>query len=158
MYLNDIWSFYFHDPYNIDWNIDSFRFLQTISSIDDFIHLFVCYKSVISRGMFFIMREHILPLWEDESNKSGGCFSYKIYRQNLEDKFFEITSLLLGENLGINNEISKNINGISICPKKNYYIIRIWIKDNKYAIKENYNIEIPRFTTILYKKHQQNEI
>lgn len=108
--------------------------------------------------MFFIMREHILPLWEDESNKNGGCFSYKIYRQNLEDKFFEITSLLLGENLGINNEISKNINGISICPKKNYYIIRIWIKDNKYAIKENYNIEIPRFTTILYKKHQQNEI
>ena len=63
MYLNDIWSFYFHDPYNIEWNIDSFRFLQTISSINDFIHLFVCYKSVISRGMFFIMREHILPLW-----------------------------------------------------------------------------------------------
>jgi hypothetical protein len=41
MYLNDIWSFYFHDPYNIDWNIDSFRFLcNNQFNVDDFIHLY----------------------------------------------------------------------------------------------------------------------
>ncbi len=37
--------------------------------------------------------------------------------------------------------------------KKNYYIVRIWIKNTEYAIKENYNINIPKYTTILYKKH-----
>ena len=47
----------------------------------------------------------------------------------------------------------KNINGISICPKKNYFIIRIWIKNSEYAIKEHYKINIPKYTTILYKKH-----
>lgn len=41
--------------------------------------------------------------------------------------------------------------------KKNYYIVRIWIKDTKYAIKENYNFDIPKFTTVLYKKHNQLE-
>ena len=153
MYLNDIWSFYFHDPYNIDWNINSFKFICNISNVDDFIKLYLTYKDIIFKGMFFIMREHILPIWEDEFNKNGGCFSYKLYNENFVEKFFEILAFLLGENLGVNNEISLNINGISICPKKNYYIVRIWIKDSKYAVKENYNINIPKYTTLLYKKH-----
>ena len=118
MYLNDIWSFYFHDPYNTNWNIDSFKFITNISNIDDFITLFECYKDILSKGMFFFMREHILPIWEDEFNKNGVCFSYKLYNENFVEKFFEILAFLLGENLGVNNEISLNINGISICPKK----------------------------------------
>ena len=36
--------------------------------------------------------------------------------------------------------------------KKNYFIIRIWIKKSEYAIKEHYKINIPKYTTILYKK------
>jgi len=153
MYLNDIWSFYFHDPYNVDWNINSFKFICNISSVDDFVIIYDKFKDIIFKGMFFIMREHILPIWEDECNKNGGCFSLKIYKENIQDKLFEISALLLGEQLGKSNEISKNINGISISPKKNYYIIRIWIKDNKFAIKQNYNIEIAKYTTILYKNH-----
>ena len=108
--------------------------------------------------MFFIMREHIMPRWEDENNKNGGCFSYKLSRIVLEDKFFEVCSQMLGEVLGKTNEYSENINGISISPKKNYYIIRIWIKDNKYASKNNYNIITPKFSTLMYKNHsEQNE-
>jgi hypothetical protein len=45
-----------------------------------FIYIVTYKDQLYSRGMFFIMREHILPLWEDESNKNGGCFSYKIYK------------------------------------------------------------------------------
>jgi hypothetical protein len=153
MYLNDIWSFYFHDPYNIDWNINSFKFICNISNVDDFIKLYLTYKDIIFKGMFFIMREHILPIWEDENNINGGCFSLKIYKENINEKLFEIASLLLGEKLGKTDEISNNINGISISPKKNYYIIRIWIKDNHFAIKQNYNIDIAKYTTILYKNH-----
>tara|TARA_B110001450_G_scaffold127945_1_gene120354 strand:+ start:7153 stop:7620 length:468 start_codon:yes stop_codon:yes gene_type:complete len=153
MYLNDIWSFYFHDPYNIDWNTNSFKFICNISNVDDFIKLYLTYKDIIFKGMFFIMREHILPIWEDENNINGGCFSLKIYKENIHEKLFELSSLLLGEKLGKTDEISNNINGISISPKKNYFIIRIWIKDNRYAIKQNYNIEIAKYTTVLYKNH-----
>jgi len=153
MYLNDIWSFYFHDPYNIDWNINSFKFICNISNIDDFIKIYLTYKDIIFKGMFFIMREHIQPIWEDQNNIKGGCFSLKIYKENIQEKLFELSALLLGENLGKTDDISNNINGISISPKKNYYIIRIWIKDSTYAIKQNYNIEIAKYTTILYKNH-----
>jgi hypothetical protein len=153
MYFNDIWQFYFHDPYNVDWNINSFKLICTLSNIQDFITIFECYKNILTNGMFFIMREHILPIWEDENNINGGCFSYKILKDNLSDMFYEISCQLLGETLGINNNISKNINGISISPKKNYFIIRIWIKDKMYANKELYNINAPKYTTILYKEH-----
>ena len=132
MYLNDIWSFYFHDPYNIDWSISSFKFICNISNINDFIKVYLTYKDIIFKGMFFIMREHIQPIWEDENNINGGCFSLKIYKENIQEKLFELSALLLGENLGKTDEISNNINGISISPKKNYYIIRIWIKNSNH--------------------------
>lgn len=153
MYFNDIWSFYFHDPYNIDWSINSFKFICNISNIDDFIKLYITFREIIFKGMFFIMREHIQPIWEDENNINGGCFSLKIYKENIQEKLFELSALLLGENLGKTDEISNNINGISISPKKNYYIIRIWIKNNTFAIKQNYNIEMAKYTTVLYKNH-----
>jgi len=40
MYLNDIWTLYFHDPYNVDWNINSFKLINNISKIEDFIILY----------------------------------------------------------------------------------------------------------------------
>ena len=153
MYFNDIWSFYFHDPYNIDWNKSSFTFISNFSNIETFIVVYLCFKNIIPKGMFFIMREHILPVWEDENNKNGGCISYKIFKENIDEKFFEIASLLLGENLGKTNSVSDNINGVSISPKKNYFIIRIWIKNSTYTGRENYNLDIPKYTTILYKNH-----
>ena len=52
MYLNDIWSFYFHDPYDTDWSIDSFSFISNISNVDDFISIFECFKDILSKGMF----------------------------------------------------------------------------------------------------------
>jgi len=153
IYLNDIWSLYFHDPYDINWDISSYKNIGTISSVEEFIYYFKSFKEFFKNGMFFIMREHIIPRWEDENNKNGGCFSYKIPASDLDDKWFNICSSILGESLGQNDIISNNINGISISPKKFSYIIRIWIKDNKYARKELYNLKIPKYTNILYKNH-----
>jgi translation initiation factor 4E len=153
IYLNDIWCLYFHDPYDINWDISSYKNIGTISSVDEFIFYFKSFKEQFNNGMFFIMREHIMPRWEDENNKQGGCFSYKIPANDLDDKWFNICTSILGETLGKNDTISNNINGISISPKKFSYIIRIWIKENKYAKKELYNIKIPKYTNIMYKNH-----
>lgn len=155
IYLNDIWTVYFHDPNNHNWDIKSDKMVCTISSVQDFVHMFVTFKDLFYKGMFFIMREHITPRWEDENNRNGGCFSYKLAKYMLEEKFFEICSQLLGEILGKTDEYSKNINGISVSPKKNYYIVRVWIKENKYACKSNYNINIPKFSTLMYKNHSE---
>jgi hypothetical protein len=155
-YLNDVWCLYFHDPYDMNWEHSSYKFITTISSIEDFIHVFKSFHDLWSRGMFFIMREHITPRWEDDNNKNGGCFSFKINKEELIDKLFEISSLLIGETLGKNDIISNNINGISISPKKNYHIIRIWIKSNTNLHKDNYNLIIPSYSTIMYKSHLES--
>jgi translation initiation factor 4E len=156
LYLNDIWSIYFHDPFDHNWEDKSYKFICTISNVEEFAQVFATFKDLFHKGMFFIMREHIMPRWEDEYNKNGGCFSYKLNKFTLEDKFFETCTQILGETIGKNNEYSTNVNGISISPKKNYYIIRIWIKENKYACKGNYNISIPKFSTLMYKPHSDD--
>lgn len=154
-YLNDIWSFYFHDPIDHNWELKSYVFIKNISSVNDFVELFSVFKDLFNSGMFFIMREHITPRWEDENNITGGCFSFKLNKFLLHDKLFEICSQMLGETLGKTDDLSLNINGISITPKKNYYIVRIWIKDNKYASFNNYNIAVPKFSTLMYKNHSE---
>lgn len=155
-YLNDVWSLYFHDPYDMNWDTNSYKFISILSSVEDFVNIYVGFKELWSRGMFFIMREHITPRWEDENNKDGGCFSYKIMKNDLDEKWFEICSNMLGEILGKNDIISENINGISISPKKNYHIIRIWIKNNKKTNKDLYNFNIPNYSTLMYKTHSEN--
>jgi len=152
-YLNDVWSLYFHDPYDMNWEANSYKFITTISSIDDYVNVFKSFEELWTRGMFFIMREHITPRWEDENNKNGGCFSLKINKEDVLDKLFEISSSILGETLGKNDVISMNINGISISPKKNYHIIRIWIKSNQNITKDNYDFNLPSYSTLMYKSH-----
>jgi translation initiation factor 4E len=155
-YLNDVWSLYFHDPYDMNWDGNSYKFISTISSVEDFTNIYKTFNDLWSRGMFFIMREHITPRWEDENNRDGGCFSFKILKNDLESKWFEICSMILGESLGINDIVSENINGISISPKKNYHIVRIWIKNNNKTKKEFYNFNIPNYSTLMYKTHSEN--
>jgi len=154
-YLNDIWAIYFHDPFDHNWDIPSYKLISTISSVEEFVEIYSLYEDMFLNGMFFLMREHITPRWEDEYNKQGGCFSFKISKFIMQDKLFELCCQTIGETIGKTSQMSSNINGISICPKKNYYIIRIWIKDSSYANYNNYNITVPKYSTIMYKHHAE---
>ena len=88
-YLNDVWCLYFHDPYDMNWEPNSYKFITTISSVNDFIEIYMTFNELLTKGMFFIMRDHIMPRWEDENNKNGGCFSLKINKEDVLEKLFE---------------------------------------------------------------------
>ena len=156
IFLNDTWSFYFHDPYDIEWDNTSYKLIGNISTVQDFVSYFAAFKGIIGKGMFYLMRTDIMPRWEDELNQEGGCFSFKLMQADLDDKWFSICANIVGENIGIDENVSYNINGISISPKKFFFIVRIWIKDKKYAKKEYYKLDIPRYSTIMYKNHPKN--
>jgi len=155
IYLNDIWSIYFHDPFEHNWDIKSYKFICNINSVEEFTQVFSIFSNLFAKGMFFIMREHITPRWEDDFNKNGGCFSFKLNKHILDEKFFEVCSQILGETIGKTDIFSSNVNGISISPKKNYFIMRIWINNNKYASSLNYNITVPKYSTLMYKNHSE---
>ena len=84
---------------------------------------------MIVNCMLFLMRSHIKPMWEDENNRSGGCFSYKINNNDVIKIWQKLSYSLVGETLIIDKKKHKCINGITISPKKNFCIIKIWLKD-----------------------------
>lgn len=152
-FFNDTWSMYFHDPYDIEWDNNSYKLVGNISTMEDFVNYFVAFRELFTKGMFFIMRTDIMPRYEDELNQNGGCFSFKIMAEDLDSRWFSMCANVIGENIGVNDNICYNINGISISPKKYFYIIRIWIRDKIYAKKEYYKLDIPKYSTLMYKNH-----
>jgi hypothetical protein len=85
IFLDDRWALYFHDPDDPLWTLNSYKQIGIISTVDDFIEANKAFADLWSKGMFFLMREHIQPLWEDPYNKNGGCFSYKVNKPDVSN-------------------------------------------------------------------------
>jgi len=140
--LSNEWNLWLHSPNDSDWSISSFKNIYTIKSILDLIKLQEGMPKVIYENyMIFIMKNDIKPIWEDIENKEGGCFSYKILNSNIYEYSKEIIYYILGNTISDNELILKNINGISISPKKHFCIFKIWIKDIK-ILNSELNIDI----------------
>jgi hypothetical protein len=77
--------------------------------------------------MLFVMREGITPMWEDSRNRNGGCFSYKVLNKHVPEVWKNLFYLLCGEALCEDIDDMKHMNGITISPKKNFCIIKIWL-------------------------------
>jgi hypothetical protein len=79
-----------------------------------------------------MMRKGITPLWEDPKNRQGGCFSYKVSNKNVYECWRSLVFSLTGETLSKNKLLQKQINGITISPKKNFCIVKIWLSGCDY--------------------------
>ena len=49
-------------------------------------------ESLLTVCMFFIMKNNVKPVWEDDNNKDGGCFSFKLQNKNCT-QFMEYSCL-----------------------------------------------------------------
>jgi hypothetical protein len=79
--------------------------------------------------MLFFMREGIKPTWEDPKNRKGGCFSYKVINKNVFEAWKDLSFCIAGESVSKNLAFVANVCGITISPKKNFCIIKIWMTD-----------------------------
>lgn len=102
------------------------------------------------------MREHIQPLWEDPANKDGGCFSFKVNKPEAAQYWFKLGSRVLSDTLVKDFSKFDRVSGISISPKRNYCILRIWVSTNEYNKIEYYNLDLPSYTQVMYKSHIDN--
>ena len=146
------YSFWYHNPNDINWDLNSYHEILYFSTVEEFWVLFKNVKQdYIENGMFFMMKENIKPIWEDDSNIKGGSISLKIDKNEVYKIWERICVLLISDNLG------ENINGISISPKKNFNIIKIWlskeINENEFKLPEFLGIET---TSFLFRSHKQN--
>ena len=161
------WIVWYHNPSDIDWSTKSYKDIIEITSIEDYSVLKnswdLCLPKV-SEGMFFLMRKiddqtSVYPQWEDKNNINGGCWSFKIPKDKCRNVWFDLMKYILGECL-IHTDIDYSIvNGISISPKKNFSIVKIWLKYNT-TIKIDKlltdNIDFLNCKESIYTEHKSN--
>ena len=150
--LKSNWVLWFHDPLDNNWKLESYKPISKLKTVDDFWNTFEYVdNNIIENSMLFLMKDGIDPLWEDKNNVDGGCWSLKIQKGNIKPLWTNISVNLCCENISNNNDIQ--INGISISPKKNFCIIKIWINKNDANIKNLKKIENISYDGIIYKPH-----
>ena len=131
--LNDIWCLWAHLPHDTDWSLNSYKNIYSLKTIEEVIAISNALPiGLVKNCMLFVMRKGITPLWEDPKNRKGGCFSYKINNKNVYECWKNLTYNLVGENLSNNKNLQLQINGITISPKKNFCIIKIWLANCDY--------------------------
>lgn len=151
--LSDTWNVWYHHTKD-NWTIDGYKKIYKIENGIDFWKLYNNWESVggITSRHFFIMKNNILPLWEDPINMKGGCWSYKIV-DSIAHELWEDLSVLL-----VTNELVQGTTalGLSLTLKKNNTcVVKIWNDNsNKNSIKYiNKNILKKWGTDIIYIAH-----
>ena len=82
--LSDTWILWFHDPYDTEWDLSSYKKIYEIDSIEVFWNIYnYIDKNLIVDGMFFVMKKGIDPMWEHKENSDGGCWSYRVQKKML---------------------------------------------------------------------------
>jgi len=128
--LSDKWTLWGHLPHNTDWSINSYIKISTFTTMEDTIGVTETLPSILVENcMLFLMREGIKPTWEDPQNRSGGCFSYKVLNKNVYKVWKELSYVVVGGTVSNETKFTKCVTGITISPKKNFCIIKIWMSD-----------------------------
>lgn len=131
--LNDEWVLFHHLPSEKDWTLSGYSVISdNIKTVEDVILVNKnLTDNIIKYSMLFFMRKGITPLWEDPANRTGGCFSYKVINKHVVQVWRSMMFHAAGESLAIKKSYNNCINGITISPKKNFCIIKIWLRNNE---------------------------
>ena len=148
--LQNEWILWNHGLNDKSWSNDSYKNIFEFKNLYD---LKIYFDNLdllqLQNSMYFIMRDGIFPTWEDKNNCNGCCASFKVSSNDILKTWKLLLQNILCENIHKNIQKYDNINGISISPKKEFNIIKIWFKckikniddylniDNKYINSKN---------------------
>jgi hypothetical protein len=128
--LAQSWKMYAHLPHDIDWSLKSYKEIYEITTVEGAIAVTETLPEVLVKNcMLFIMKNNIKPIWEDPKNRQGGSFSYKVSNKNVCEVWRDLTYALVGETISNQESFVANVTGITISPKKNFCIIKIWMSN-----------------------------
>ena len=155
--LHGKWDLYYHLPNNNKWDLSSYTIIMNgIDTVEKVLLLNdQVNDNIVKNCMLFVMREGVTPMWEDPKNREGGCLSYKVANKQVYEVWTHLFYLLCGETLCVDKKYNKHVNGITISPKKNFCIIKIWLDTSMYQ-DPNMITNIPNLLKqgCLFKKHE----
>ena len=151
------WNLYYHLPHDKNWDLSSYKTIMTgIDSVEKVIAMNETVpEHIIKYCMLFAMRDGITPMWEDPQNRNGGCFSFKVINKQVYGVWKSLFYAMCGETLFTNKANHDLVNGITISPKKNFCIIKIWLCNCSVQDPASI-ITIPNLSIqgCLFKKHE----
>ena len=123
------WNIYIHKMNSNDWSFDSYKKISTMHTVDhliSFLNITVD-QDILSRGMFFIMKDDCRPITEDYPN--GGYISIKLLHNNKwknynADHLAVVINTMI-EYIQLN---TTNVCGFSLAHKAGSYVFKIWLK------------------------------
>ena len=128
--LSDKWTLWAHLPHNTDWSLQSYIPIFTFKTVEETIAVTETLPAILVENcMLFMMRDGIKPAWEDPKNRNGGCFSYKVSNKNIYKVWKDLTYVVVGGTISKQSGFVNCVTGITISPKKNFCIIKIWMTD-----------------------------
>ena len=140
--LQNEWILWNHGLNDKSWANNSYKNIFVYKNLYDLkIYLDNLDLLQLQNSMYFIMRNGIFPTWEDNNNKNGCCASFKILSNDILETWKLLLQNILCENIHKNIQKYDNINGISISPKKEFNIIKIWFKYKIKNIDDFLNID-----------------
>jgi hypothetical protein len=154
--LSQNWTLWAHLPHNTDWSIKSYIPISTFTNVEETIAVTETLPPVLVENcMLFIMREGIKPTWEDPKNRNGGCFSYKVLNKNVYKVWKDLTYVVIGGSISKQSGFVSCVTGITISPKKNFCIIKIWMSDCNNQNPAIVTNDVKGITPVgcLFKKH-----
>jgi hypothetical protein len=132
--FNSEWNLWYHHELN-NWRVDGYRKIFHVKNIKEFwdLHNNIDCLGGITNQHFFLMRDNILPIWEDSANRNGGSWSIKLNDiSNVFNIWLKLSILMMGENIvkDERHRISKLVVGLSLnLRNQNTCIIKIWNRD-----------------------------
>lgn len=131
--LSNGWTLWCHLPHDTDWTLKSYIKLYDFNTVEQAVSVTeMLPPKLVMNCMLFLMREGITPIWEDVRNRNGGCFSYKVSNKDVSDCWRQLTYVLVGNSISANKTALPVVNGITISPKKNFCIVKIWLANCKF--------------------------
>jgi hypothetical protein len=131
LYLNSSWSVWVHRTDCRSWLEDSYFNVYNIDNISTFWKFFNNFHLLNKyENQFFIMKDKIKPMWEDNANRNGAICSIKIDSKNnvlISEIIISISCLIMNETFL--SQYPEIINGISIAYKNRSVLLKIWYND-----------------------------
>ena len=154
--LDQSWCLWYHSINDNNWDKSSYKLLLTIDNLYDLKIMQDYIKNeYFHNSMLFLMKSGIFPNWEDEKNKEGSCISLKIAKKEIMKEWEQITLLIISNELFLFDSKNEKINGVSISPKREFNIFKIWFCDNVKNLKGIINRNPVLINkNYMYKKNQ----
>tara|TARA_B100001175_G_C19405054_1_gene588229 strand:- start:12 stop:506 length:495 start_codon:yes stop_codon:yes gene_type:complete len=156
--LKEEWNLWYHELNDNNWSIDSYQNILSLKKYSDVLFMIKSYEN-INCGMFFLMKKGIEPIYEDNKNINGGYWSIRVTKKDSSFFWKKFTYYLCIDNITGSEESDKNINGLSISPKINNNIFKVWNCDYKGISKDaiRNDLSFIKRDEFFYLEHKENK-